>query len=96
MNVMEHLYLSPLIFPLKYIKYFHQQHLLKSNRLNKKEKDKEKESGQTLVEFLLLFAIVFTFSMTIMRVSNKNLGGFWVALVNTIVDPDGVSKVELR
>ncbi len=50
------------------------------------ETEKHAESGQTLVEFILLLLVITTISFTFMRVTNGNLAKFWMSFARIIVD----------
>jgi hypothetical protein len=54
-----------------------------------------KNSGQALMEFLLLFVIIFAMSFTILKVANNNLGKIWIFAVKKIASKD-TSQNSLR
>lgn len=59
---------------------------------NKRIKD---QSGQTLVEFVLLMAGIVIISLTFMRQINGNIASRWEKLANVILEDDG-QKLKIR
>ncbi len=51
-----------------------------------KRDKKNKQAGQSLVEFALLLLVVVTLSFGFIRLANNNLGRLWTAYVRLIVD----------
>ncbi len=68
--------------------------LLPSNKLTKKLGDK----GQTIVEFVLLLAVVTGLSFGFVAVMNKNLARYWEYSANLIVNdkPGGPKALNLQ
>lgn len=54
-----------------------------TNCTNKKGKD---QSGQTLVEFILLLAAIVIISFTFLNVLNTNIKDRWERIANIILD----------
>lgn len=58
---------------------------------------KRNEKGQSLVEFILLFAIIVGISFAFMKAINGGLGKRWLAIGNQLlIDTDNNQKLELR
>ncbi len=68
--------------------------LLPSNKLT----EKLGEKGQTIVEFVLLLAVVTGLSFAFVAVMNKNLARYWEYSANLIVNdkPGGPKAVNLQ
>lgn len=49
-------------------------------------KKKKNQSGQSLVEFILLLLVIVLLSFSFISISNRNLGRLWEAYVRLIVD----------
>jgi hypothetical protein len=62
---------------------------------NTRNNSKHKQSGQTLVEFVLLLASITIISFTFLKVVNSNIGDRWKVIYELILD-DPNQKVELR
>lgn len=55
------------------------------------------QKGQSLVEFILLFAIIVGISFAFMKGINSGLGVRWTAIANQLlIDTDNDNKLELR
>jgi hypothetical protein len=54
-------------------------------------RDKIGQKGQTLVEFVLLLAVISTLSYGFVAVMNRNIGAYWEHAVNLIIhdEPGG-------
>jgi len=50
------------------------------------ESKKKRQSGQTLVEFILLLLVIVMVSFGFLRVANGSLGRLWETYVRLIVD----------
>ncbi len=50
------------------------------------KKKKSNQSGQSLVEFILLLLVIVLLSFSFISISNRNLGRLWEAYVRLIVD----------
>ena len=56
-----------------------------------------KQSGQSLVEFMLLLASILLISMSFMKIVNKNVASYWTDMANTLMlDVEGNEKLQLR
>jgi hypothetical protein len=71
----------------KYIEKMLEHELYKSNQ----------QSGQSLVEFMLLLASILIISMSFMKIVNKNVASYWTDMANTLMlDVEGNEKLNLR
>ena len=52
-----------------------------------RRKDSQHSSGQTLVEFMLLFALILGLSLGLLKLVNGHIGKRWTALGNKIIGP---------
>ena len=59
---------------------------MKSGQILPNDEKIKKQSGQTLVEFILLLLMVVGISFSFIAISNRNLAKLWVAYVRLIVD----------
>lgn len=53
------------------------------------------QKGQSLVEFVLLLAIVMVISMGFLKVINTNVADYWQAMAQMLVE-DETQQLELR
>ena len=56
-----------------------------------KHNTKKKQSGQTLVEFLLLLASIVVIAFSFMRLLNVNIADTWTQMAQAILEDDGQS-----
>jgi hypothetical protein len=61
---------------------------------NKCHKTLSDESGQSLVEFLLLLTVIMGLSLGTLKIINGNIANYWESFANLIID-DPSSKVKL-
>jgi hypothetical protein len=59
---------------------------MKSGQILPEDPKKNKQSGQTLVEFALLLLVIATISFGFIAVTNRNLAKYWTAYARLIVD----------
>lgn len=59
---------------------------MQSGQILPEDLKKNKQSGQTLVEFALLLLVIATISFGFIAVTNRNLAKYWTAYVRLIVD----------
>lgn len=62
---------------------------------NPTKKITKNQSGQTLVEFILLLASIVAIAYTFMRVVNTNLGDQWTLMSQTILE-DETQQLRIR
>lgn len=60
-------------------------------KITKESKLINNQSGQTMVEFILLFLILVLISFSFIKILNFNLAKYWVALVTLIIDDPSVT-----
>lgn len=58
--------------------------------MNEKKKQ-EKQSGQTLIEFVLLLVVVISLSMLLLRGVNGAVGERWKTIVEIISEAPGIA-----
>ena len=66
---------------------------------NEEEENILDESGQTLVEFVLLLLVIMSISFGYMSVVNRGIADYWQAMGNILmkdVKPPGKRNLELR
>lgn len=60
----------------------------------------KKQRGQTLVEFVLLLAVISTISYGFVSIMNRNIGGYWEHCVNLVIHdkplPPGSRKAKIE
>lgn len=62
-----------------------------------KEENLLKQNGQTLVEFVMLLAIIMIISLAYMKTVNSGIGKYWESMGNTLMsDVPNSKKLELR
>jgi hypothetical protein len=59
---------------------------MQSGQILPEDPKKNKQSGQTLVEFALLLLVIATISFGFIAVTNRNLAKYWIAYARLIVD----------
>jgi hypothetical protein len=59
---------------------------MQSGQILPEDAKKNKQSGQTLVEFALLLLVIATISFGFIAITNRNLAKYWVAYARLIVD----------
>lgn len=50
------------------------------------------QKGQTLVEFVLLLAVISGLSFGFVSIMNRNIGAYWEHCVNTVVNDSSTVK----
>ena len=58
-------------------------------QVNKKKKQ-EKQSGQALIEFVLLLAVIMSLSFLFLRGFNSAIGKRWLIIIEIISDASGL------
>lgn len=53
------------------------------------------QNGQSLVEFVLLLAVISMLSYSFVAVMNSNLGSYWEHCVNIVVNDGDTTKPKL-
>ena len=55
----------------------------------------KKESGQTVIEFLLLFLVIITLSFSLMSGINRGIANIWTNTIKIVASPTD-TNIELR
>jgi len=56
---------------------------------------KHKDTGQTLVEFLLLLAVIFGLSYGILTVGHQGVADLWKTMIRIVIYPS-TEEIEIR